>query len=301
MERDSLIYKLRRKGQVLAHKILPNEFLSKVYFKAVLGKKLNIKEPKTFNEKLQWCKLYYFPKNDLVVQGADKYAVREYIKSKGYGDKLVPLIDVWDSANEINWEELPEKFVLKCNHGCAYNIVCSDKSSLDEKQTKKQLNAWLKEDFGNFNLELHYSRIKDKKITAEKHLGDCITDYKFFCFNGEPKCIYVSTDLVHDRQAQIGFFYLNGEKMPLKRDDYTDIEKADFPPYFKDMLEAAKVLAKDFPFVRVDFFITEEDFYFAELTFTPGACMMPFNPEKFDAEWGEMLDISKEMELYGKN
>lgn len=292
MERDSFLYKARRKGQVLAHKLLPDEFMSKLYFKIVLGKKLNLEDPKTFNEKIQWCKLNFFPKNKTVIQCADKYAVRDYIRAKGYENTLTPLLGVWDKAEDIDWNSLPNKFVLKCNHGCAYNIICEDKDSFDKKTAIKQLNEWLDEDFGAFNIELHYSKIKHHRIIAEEFLGSCITDYKFFCFNGEPKFIYVSNDLIHDRQAQIGFFYLDGSKMPLTRDDYTDIASVDLPRFFDEMLDMAKKLSEDFPFVRVDFFLANERYYFAELTFTPGAGMMPFNPEKFDLEWGRMLDIS---------
>lgn len=291
MERDSFIYKLRRKTQVIAHKVFSDEFMSKLYFRIVMKKKLNLNDPKTFNEKLQWCKLYYLPQNPLVVQCADKYAVRSYIKKEGYGDKLVPLLGSWDKAEDIDWDTLPDNFVLKCNHGCAYNIVCSDKSKLDKKATVRQLNAWLKEDFGAFNIELHYSQIKQKKIICEQFLGETIFDYKFFCFNGEPKYIYVSNDLIHDRQAQIGFFYLDGVKMPLKRDDYTDIASVKLPPFYGEMLAMAKKLCREFPFVRVDFFLANDTYYFAELTFTPSACMMPFNPEMYDAEWGEMLTL----------
>ena len=291
MERDSLLYKARRKCQVLAHKVVSNEAMSKLYFKIVLHKKLNLKNPQTFNEKIQWLKLYYYPKNPLVVNGSDKYAVREYITAKGYGDKLVPLLGVWDRAEDIDWDKLPDRFVLKCNHGCAYNIVVSDKSKLDKAATIKQLNEWLKEDFGAFNIEIHYSEIKRHVITCEEFLGENITDYKFFCFNGEPHCIYVSTDLIHDRQAQIGFFYLDGKKVPLHRDDYTDIPEVTLPSFYDEMKKASEDLCKDFPFVRVDFFIANNTWYFAELTFTPGAGMMPFNPEKYDGEWGKMLKL----------
>ncbi len=291
MERDSLLYKVRRKAQVLAHKIVSNETLSKFYFKVVLHKDLNLKNPQTFNEKIQWLKLYYYPKNPLVVQAADKFAVRDYIKAKGYGDKLVPLAGVWDRAEDIDWDKLPDKFVLKCNHGCAYNIVVTDKAKADRTAITKQLNTWLKEDFGAFNIELHYSAIKHHRITCEEFLGENITDYKFFCFNGKPDCIYVSTDLVHDRQAQIGFFYLDGKKMPLHRDDYTDIPQVTLPLFYDEMKNAAEILCKDFPFVRADFFVTDNTWYFAELTFTPSAGMMPFNPDKYDLEWGEKLDI----------
>lgn len=291
MERNSFFYKLRRKCQVLAHKVISNEAMSKLYYRIVLHKKLNLKNPQKFNEKIQWMKLYYYPKNALVVKGSDKYAVREYISEKGFENKLVPILGVWDKAEDIDWDKLPDKFVLKCNHGCAYNIVVPDKSKLNKVATIKQLNEWLKEDFGAFNIEIHYSQIKRHVIICEEFLGESITDYKFFCFNGEPHFIYVSTDLIHDRQAQIGFFYLDGKKMPLHRDDYTDILEVTLPPFYDEMKKAAEILCKDFPFVRVDFFVANNTWYFAELTFTPGAGMMPFNPEKYDDEWGKMLKL----------
>lgn len=286
-------------GQVIAHKIVADEIMSKVYFKIVLGKTLDLKEPKTFNEKLQWMKLYYFPNNKQVVTCADKYAVRKYIEERGYKEQLVPLLGVWDDAKDIDWDELPNKFVLKCNHGCAYNIVVQNKIKINRKKTVHQLNQWLKEDFGAFNIELHYSKIKPHRIICEKFLGDNIIDYKFFCFNGKPKFIYVSSDLIHDRQAQIGFFYLNGSKMPLKRDDYVDIPQVTLPTFFPEMLDMAENLSKDFPFVRVDFFLANNRYYFAELTFTPSAGMMPFNPDIYDLKWGKMLDISVLIEKYG--
>lgn len=291
MERDSFIYKTRRKIQVVAHKLFSNEFMSKLYFKIVLKEKLDLKNPRTFNEKLQWLKLYYYPQNDLAVKCADKYRVREYIKDKGYENTLVPLLGAWDNVEDIDWDSLPNKFVLKCNHGCAYNIVCNDKTEFDRIKAKKQLNTWLKEDFGAFNIEPHYSNIKKHKITCEEFLGDNLVDYKFFCFNGIPKFIYVSSDLIHDRQAKIGFFNIEGSKINLKRDDYASIEKIELPSFYNEILEMASKLCKDFPFVRVDFFVTDNKYYFAELTFTPSACMMPFNPKEMDLEWGEMLNI----------
>ena len=274
--------------------------MSKIYSRIVLKKNVDLATPQTFNEKIQWCKIYAYPCDPLVIQGADKYAVREYVREKGLEDTLVPLLGAWQDAREISWESLPEKFVLKCAHGCAYNILCHDKDALDKKAAVKQLNKWLKEDFGAFNIELHYSRIAPRMIVCEEFLGECITDYKFFCFNGEPKYMYVSNDLVHDRQAQIGFFYLDGTKMPLIRDDYTDLSAIELPPFFEEMKSAAKTLCEDFPFVRVDFFVANDRFYFAELTFTPGGGMMPFNPDKYDLEWGQELDISSYKARFGK-
>lgn len=297
MERDSVLYKLRRQGQVIAHHIMPDEVMCKVYSRILLKKKVDLKNPKTFNEKIQWLKLYDYPNNQLVIQGADKYKVREYVQKKGLEGILVPMIADWENPEKINWNSLPDKFVLKCNHGCAYNILCSDKANFDKKEAVHKIKKWMKEDFGAFNIETHYSKIIPH-ITCEEYLGDCIIDYKFFCFNGKPQYIYISSDLVHDRQAQIGFYYLNGEKMPLIRDDYAPMNIDKFPPFFDDMKRAAEILCEDFPFVRVDFFVANNTYYFAELTFTPSGGMMPFNPDKYDLEWGNMIDISELKEKY---
>ena len=290
MERDSILYKIRRKGKVLAHIIMPDEWMCKFYSHILLKKKVDLTNPQTFNEKIQWLKLHDYPNNNLVIQGADKYRVRSYIKEKGLGDILVPLIGDWEKPEDIDWKKLPNQFVLKCNHGCAYNIVCSDKTKFDSNSAKYKLIKWMKEDFGAFNIETHYSKIKPH-IICEEFLGECITDYKFFCFIGKPEYIYVSSDLIHDRQAQIGFFYLDGTKMPLIRNDYKPIEIDHFPPFFEEMKNAAEVLCQDFLFVRVDFFVKESKYYFAELTFTPSGGMMPFNPDKYDLEWGRKMYI----------
>ena len=292
MERDSFLYKARRQCQVIAHKIMPDEVMCKFYSRILLKKKVDLKNPQTFNEKIQWLKLHDYPTNQLVIDGADKYKVRAYVEEKGLGNILVPLIGHWDKPEDIDWDRLPDKFVLKCNHGCAYNILCNDKNTFDKEDAIKKMRKWMKEDFGAFNIETHYSKIKPH-ITCEEFLGDCIIDYKFFCFNGEPKYIYVSSDLIHDRQAEIGFFYLDGTKMPLIRDDYAPMDIEELPPFFDQMKEAARVLCQDFPFVRVDFFLANDTYYFAELTFTPSGGMMPFNPDKYDLEWGKLIDLSR--------
>lgn len=291
MDRNSRAYKLRRKMQIMANAIMPEEMMVKLYGRIVLGRWMNLDKPKTFNEKISWLKIHHFPFNNLVVQCADKFAVREYICKKGFGELLVPMLGSWDSVEEIDWDSLPSQFVLKCNHGCAYNLICHDKSKFDIFTAKKQLDQWIKEDFGAFNIEPHYSKIKKKKIICEKFLGDKITDYKFFCFHGNPKYLYVSNDLIHDREAQIGFFYLDGTKMDMKRDDYADIPAVSFGEGYKDMIAISSKLAEAFIFVRVDYFVLKDRYYFAELTFTPSAGMMPFNPEKFDVKWGEMIDL----------
>ena len=296
MNRNSLIYKTRRKIQTFAYSIIPHDKLSEFYYKIYLHKKLNLKNPQTLNEKLQWYKLYYCPDNPLVAKCTDKYEVRDYVVEKGYGDILTKLLGVWDKASEIKDGELPERFVLKCTHGCAYNILCKNKAEFDFKSAKKQLDKWMKENFAAFNVEVHYEKITKPRVICEEYLGDVIIDYKFFCFHGEPKFFYVSSDLVHDRQAEMGFFDMNCKKILLIRDDYKDIGEITIPSCYSEMVKVARRLSEDFPFVRVDFFLIGHSYHFAELTFTPGAAMMPINPDKYDVEWGKWIDISKEME-----
>ena len=299
MERNSVAYKLRRKGQAIAFTLLSHETLSKLYYRICLHKKLNLKNPKTFNEKLQWYKLYYCADNQLIVDCTDKYHVRDYLVNKGYQNLLTGLLGVWDNAEDIDWESLPNQFVMKCTHGCAYNIICTDKTTFDFAKATKQLNNWLREDFSRFNVELHYGKVKPK-IICEEFLGEAITDYKFFCFNGNPEFFYVSTDLVNDRQAEMAFFDMDGSKIPLVREDYKDIGEVIFPDYLNDMIEVSKKLSSDFPFVRVDFFITNDSFKFAELTFTPGAGMIPINPIEYDIEWGKKFKVPQVDYLYGR-
>ena len=296
MQRDCLLYKVRRELQVIASYVLPNKFLAMLYSRIQLGTWPDLSNPQTFNEKIQWLKINRFPIDANVIQCADKFRVKEYLEKKSLRNREVPLIGVWEKAEDIKWEKLPDAFVLKCNHGCAYNIVVKDKKKIDKTKISKQLNSWLKEDFGRFNVEPHYSRIQKHLILCEEFLGDKITDYKFFCFNGEPKFMYVSTDLIHDREAEIGFFNLDGSKMPIKRDDYRDIESIKLPPLYTRMLSDAKRLCEGFDFVRVDFFVLPNDYYFAEMTFTPGGGMIPFNPSEYDLKIGSLLTIKNNEE-----
>ena len=289
MERDSFIYKARRKIQVVAHKLFSNEFMSKLYFKIVLKEKLDLKNPRTFNEKLQWLKLYYYPQNDLAVKCADKYRVREYIKDKEYENTLVPLLGAWDNVEDIDWDSLPNKFVLKCNHGCAYNIVCNDKTEFDRIKAKKQLNTWLKEDFGAFNIEPHYSNIKKHKITCEEFLGDNLVDYKFFCFNG--KVEYIVFDGDRYKKHKRNFYDKNWNYLDIKSDceNFGDIIKK--PIALEQMKSIAEKLSQDFSFVRVDLYWINNKIYFGELTFYPWSGYVQFYPDEFDYTLGKKFNI----------
>ena len=290
MKKRSIFYYIRRKFQILTYDITSPEFVSKIYFKILLKYKLNLKEPKTFNEKLQWLKLYEWPKNYLAIKCSDKYKVREYIDENGMSDYLNELYGVWDNANDIDFNKLPNQFVLKCNHGCGYNIICDDKTKLNLIETKKILNKWLKEKFGKFNAEPHYDKI-EPKIICEKFLGGNITDYKFFCFNGKAEFMYIASGFGNGIGEQVSFFDKDGKKAPYRRTDYPVKEDAALPEKFEEMKKLSEELAKDFKFVRVDWFEENNKIYFGELTFTPCGGLMKIDPIKYDMEWGNILNI----------
>ena len=291
--RDSIVYKLRRKCQVAFSYIAPKELQCKTYSRLVMHKKVDLKNPQTFNEKLQYLKIHDYPTNELVIKCADKYKVRDYVKEKGLGNYLVKLYWQGKDPKQIPWDTLPDKFVLKCNHGCAYNILVKDKSKVDRAAVEKQLQKWLKEDFGRFNCEPQYSKI-ERRIICEEFIEGDLKDYKFFCFNGEPKFLYVSEGLENDATAKLGFFNIDGSKPNWSRKShYTEIEKFKKPAFYDEMLKMSKKLAKDFYFVRVDIFVSGNKFYFSELTFTPGGAMMSFDPDSTDLDFGGQLNITK--------
>lgn len=288
--KTSMIYKFRRKCQYIAYSIIPAEVLSKLYCRIVIGYKPNLEEPKTLNEKLQWLKLNFYPFNSDVIMCADKYTVRSYVEAKGFGDFLNDLYNVWDDVNEINWEQLPEQFVMKCTHGCGYNIICDSKEILDSDEAKKKIRKWMNEDFGRFNVEPHYNKTKHR-IICEKYLGEDIVDYKFFCLNGEVKFMYIAQGFGKGINERMTFFDENGNIAPFQRDDYKQNETAVLPDQFEEMKRMSKILSKYFPFVRVDWFEVEGRVYFGELTFTPGGCMMNFSPKEYDFKLGQLLEI----------
>lgn len=269
------------------------ELSSKIMYRAFLHKRLNLDSPSTFNEKLCWLKLKVFPTDSLVIRCTDKYLVRDYLQAKGFADILVKIIGVWDRAEDIDWNLLPDKFVLKCNHGCAYNVVCKDKKSLDTRKTVKQLNGFLKEDFGLVSGEPHYSKIQ-RKIICEEYLEGELFDYKFFCFNGEPKFYYAAVTPSGDfHYMRCDFFWPDGTLTDFYRIDHKRLGvPPEKPKNLDKMLDIARKLSEDFPFVRVDLMLVGENIHFSELTFTPSAGIMPLTPDGTDEKIGQWLDLS---------
>ena len=273
--------------------IISLKIASKHLYKKNFKRKLDLKNPKTFNEKIMWLKLNTYNNNPIITQCVDKYRVREYIENKGYKNILNDLIGVYDNANQITWKDLPEKFVLKCNFGCGYNIICKNKKDIDEGTTKKILNKWMKENYTLKYAEIQYKDVK-KKIICEKFLEDDIIDYKFFCFNGIPQFLYVSSGLGEKNENchKMCYYDCNWNKLNIARAGYQLPDKDfDKPKMFDEMMKISKDLSKDFPFVRVDLFNINDKIYFSELTFIPTGGVMKITPEEKDLEWGNLLKI----------
>lgn len=271
----------------ITHKIAPFQFDAIRYYR-IMGKKLDWKNPKTISEKLIWLNRY--DRNPLKVQCADKYRVRQYVASCGLAEINVPIIAVWDRVEDIDWEQLPNQFVLKTNHGCGTNIICKDKSQLDIEDAKRKLNEWLKIDFGKICNEHHYSKIQ-RCILAEEYLpmGDYPLDYKIHCLNGEPYCFMFYPQ--HDEHECIRVTYsLDWErKYYIKGEENYSVEIPK-PKCLDKMIEYARILAKPFPYVRVDFYEVDGKLYLGELTFTSFGNMIEyFYTPEVSADMGDKL------------
>lgn len=257
---------------------------SKIIYKMKFKKKLNLKNPQKFNEKLMWLKLKKYNKNPIVWKCSDKYQMREYALNHGVEEKnLVKLIGVYDDVKDINWDELPQKFAIKCTHGCGFNIICNDKAKFDIPSAEKQLAKWLKTKFGYETAEIHYTKVKPKIICEEfieNDKGVLPTDYKFYCFNGEPKIVLVCTE--RNISTKADFFDLDWNVLELRDDNTSTLNAKEVlkkPAHFDKMLEISRNVSKDFEFVRIDFYEYDNNAILGEMTFTPASCMAYYSKE----------------------
>lgn len=268
------------------------EYLKDWFYKKT-GEKLNLENPQTFNEKIQWMKLY--DKNPIKTQLADKYVVREWVKERIGEEYLIPLLGVWENVDDIDFDKLPNKFVLKANHGSGWNIIVSDKTALNIQETKQKLQKWLQTNFAYVaGLELHYRNIKPL-IIAEKYLeteDKDLKDYKFLCFDGEVKYIWVDKDRYtnHKRNLFDTNWNLLNEKIG-EGHIYENWLPCPKPKNLEKMLQFAKILSQNFAFVRVDFYEHEDKLYFGEMTFTSATGLHVFSPSSFNLQLGKMINL----------
>lgn len=278
----------------LVRTLFPVQYV-KYQYKYITHHKLNLKNPTRYTEKLQYLRLFVYPKDPEVSRCASRDGVREYVKELGYEDILIPSYGVYDSFDDIDFDKLPDQFVLKCTHACAFNVIVKDKHALDIGKTRKKFNKWLKTNYGNKTMEKHYSSIKPR-IIVEKYIGELDhlpLEYKIHVFNGVARSMYVVSGRGEDiryNNYYIDWKEFDGSQFNGWKKRESGIEK---PSNWDEMVKIAENLAKKFPFVRVDLYNINGKIYFGEMTFTPAKGTLILDDDKCDFEMGEWLDISK--------
>lgn len=274
-----------------ALRFLPDALYIQLNYFAHFKKPCNLRNPKTYNEKLNWLKLH--DRNPLYTTLVDKYEVKEYVARLIGEQYIIPTLGVWDSFDEIDFEQLPDQFVLKCTHDSEGLVVVRDKSTLDKSAAKKKIEAALKQNFYYIGREWPYKNVRPR-IIAEKYMEDHtdgeLRDYKFFCFDGAPKAMFVASDRASDH-VKFDYFDLDFNHLDIKQ-KYPHAEKLLRKPVtFDQMIDLSRVLSKGFPHVRVDFYEVDGHLYFGELTFYHFSGFMPFEPDKWDKVFGDWLGI----------
>lgn len=286
-----------RRWLYLANKgLLPHmtdeEYL-KHKWKSIMGTDLNLDHPTGFNEKLQWLKLH--DRNPAYTRMVDKCAVKEYVAEKIGEQYIIPTLGIWDDPEQIDFDALPEQFVLKCNHNSGLGMcICQNKSMLNISKVKQGLRKGLKQKYYLYGREWPYKNVQPC-ILAEEYLeipsGIELIDYKFMCFHGKVKCIFTCTDRFSEDGLKVTFFDLEWNVMPFERHYPKSSQPIPKPVHFEQMLVLAEILSDGIPFLRVDFYEVDQKIYFGELTFYPGSGFEEFSPPEWDNKLGEWIHI----------
>lgn len=267
-------------------------------FKNRVGYDLNLEAPNTFNEKIMWLKLYY--QDPLITECSDKFALKRYVSRTIGNQYTVPTITHYKDASEIDFDSLPDRFVLKVNWSSGYNIVVTDKSSIDKGKIIKKLNSWIKPDRNSYYQFFNWGYKHMKPVIyAEKYIeqvGNQVYDYKFFMCNGEFEYMFIATDRL-DGKLTYTFFDKDFNYLPLTYGNKPNANPLpQKPKNYDKMIELAKKLAKPFPFVRVDFYETNDNnIYVGEMTFYSGGGILPFNPSAWDQELGKKIVLPNKL------
>lgn len=277
---------------------IPDRWMIRLQYYIKTNRHLNLRKPLRYTEKLQWMKLFY--RNELMKKCVDKYEVRKYVADCGCSNILNEMYGVYNTPEEIDFDNLPSSFVIKDTLGSGGNsvIVVRDKSKIDINELRGKLWEWVNEPINKKSPGREWVYDKQKhRIIIEKFLidenADDLPDYKFFCFDGVPYCLYMMNNYMqHHDNGRLGFLTSNFELMSVYRKEYLPmIEKPDKPERFDEMLKVASILSKEFPHVRVDLYNINGDIYFGELTFFTASGYTLFEPDQFDFELGEKFKL----------
>lgn len=251
-----------------------------------------IENPRTFNDKIQWLKLYW--RDERLPRLVDKWAVRSFVEERLSRDYLIPAIGVYDRPEDIPWDELPEQFVLKATHGSGWNIICRDRSEFDREEACKKLSGWLDKNFYSIGREWAYTQVPPR-IIAEEYLSDLEgehpLDFKIFCFHGEP--LYVQVDYDRYTRHTRNLFDRDLKRLECSYEYPVAPERRELPGNMPELFEKARALSEGFPFVRVDLYSVKGQIYFGEMTFYPEKGVGVFDPPSYDLEFGKHLDLTK--------
>jgi len=262
----------------------------KILFRYLMGKECNFDVPQTYSEKLQWLKVY--DRNPLYTQLVDKYEVRKFIAERIGENYLIPCLGVWDHFDEIDFDKLPSQFVLKCTHDSGGLIICKDKSKLDRNRAKKKIEHCLKRNYFLNYREWPYKDVNPRIIVEQYTVDESgyeLKDYKIFCFDGEPKAMYIVTDRGTD--TKFDFFDTNFHHLPFTNGYPNADKEIRKPENFEKMLRIAGELSRGMPQVRVDLYNVSGTIFFGEMTFYHMSGIMPFEPESWDYKFGNWINL----------
>lgn len=281
---------------ILSHckllKWMPSETFLKKAFRYSMGRELNLENPVTYTEKLQWLKLYdHRPEYTRMV---DKYGVKQYVAERLGEEHVIPVLGVWERAEDIDFDALPQRFVLKTTHDSGGIVVCKDKSKLDIAAARKRMKFFLKRDYYEHKREWPYKDVKPR-IMAEQYMEDSkyaeLRDYKFFTFGGEPKVLYIAQGRGKGEPTVADFFDMDFNHLPFTIDHDMAAVPPEKPVQFEEMKRMAALLSQGTPQLRVDFYEVDGQIYFGEMTFFHCSGLNPFHPEEWDRIFGDWVTL----------
>lgn len=280
----------------IGHSLSDEKYLSIVY-RGIFGKKLDLDNPKTFSEKLQWLKI--FDRNPQYTIMVDKFEVKKFVADIIGEEYIIPTLGVWESFDDIDFEVLPNQFVLKCTHDSGGLVVCKDKTKLNYKEAKKKIEKCLCKNYYYSGREWPYKNIKPR-IIAEQYMEDNEThdlrDYKIFTFDGEPKALFIATERSSSDETKFDFFDSDFNHLPFTNGHPNANILPEKPKTFEKMKTLAKLLSQGIPHLRVDFYEVNGKIYFGELTFSHWSGLVPFSPEEWDRIFGDWIVLPKSYE-----
>ena len=279
-------------------RFLPDKTFLKIKYKRAMKKKLNLKNPTTYNEKLQWLKLQWLKLHDrkpIYTDMVDKYEAKKYVAERIGEEYIIKTLGVWNSFDEIDFDALPERFVLKCTHDSGGLVIVKDKSKLDKESAKEKISECLKRKFYYAGREWPYKNVKPR-IIAEEYMEDSKTaelrDYKFFTFGGVAKALFIASERQkEDEETKFDFFDMDYNHLPVKNGHPNAAVPPEKPATFEKMRELAEKLSEGIPHLRVDFYEVDGKIYFGELTFSHWSGMVPFEPEEWDKTFGDWIKL----------